>query len=74
MQQENHKLLRAFAMATNAPLEPGVYNEASHLLVNCTFLTNKRTILSYPVLYIAPGVIVWRDMIPAISDECRPTR
>ena len=24
MQQENHKLLRAFAMATNAPLEPGV--------------------------------------------------
>ena len=25
MQQENHKLLRAFAMATNAPLEPIVY-------------------------------------------------
>ena len=25
IQQENHKLLRAFAMATNAPLEPGVY-------------------------------------------------
>ena len=27
-----------------------VYNEASHLLVNCTFLTNKSTILSYPIL------------------------
>ena len=25
-----------------------VYNEASHLLVNYTFLTDKRTILSYP--------------------------
>ena len=25
MQQENHKLPRAFAMATNDPLEPGVY-------------------------------------------------
>ena len=27
MQQDNHKLLRAFAMATNAPLEPGVRYE-----------------------------------------------
>ena len=26
MQQENHKLPRAFAMATNAPLEPIVYS------------------------------------------------
>ena len=30
-----------------------VYNEALHLLVNCTFLTNKRTILSYPSLHTA---------------------
>ena len=32
-----------------------VYHEASHLLVNCTFLTNKRIILSYPILL--PGFL-----------------
>ena len=30
MQQENHKLLRAFAMATNAPLEPIVIPVVRH--------------------------------------------
>ena len=30
-----------------------VYNEASHLLVNCTLLTNKRTI--YLSIYLTPG-------------------
>ena len=31
MQQENHKLLRAFAMATNAPLEPIVIRDKQPL-------------------------------------------
>ena len=36
MQQENHKLLRAFAMATNAPLEPG-FALCFYILGNVTF-------------------------------------
>ena len=29
-----------------------VHNDASHLLENCTLLTNKRTVLSYPNIIV----------------------
>ena len=47
MQQENHKLLRVFAMATNAPLEPGVsdYMQSNQ----CTFLVTDRAPKGSPV-------------------------
>ena len=44
-----------------------VHDEAVHLLVNCTRLTNKRTILSYPILSYPIHPILSYPIHPIIS-------